>query len=130
MMTKFHAGDVAKIDGRTVIIQCIDNCAARVDIDNGELRWPLSDLELVESNYREFKEVDEVIILEPNPIQKRTYPCVWNDYEGENGMDYWIGKTVTIQKIYHDRIMVNENGWRWNECNLKHVDKEEAFCLY
>ena len=55
MMTKFHAGDVAKIDGRTVIIQCIDNGAARVDIDNGELRWPLSDLELVESNYREFK---------------------------------------------------------------------------
>lgn len=130
-MKKFYSGDVVKVHGREAIVQCASDYVAYLDIDNGKRAWNHKDLELVKSSHRKFNVGDEVIILEPNQIQKVNYPFSWNMTEGQNGMDYWIGKTVTIRHIKPDGVIkVNENRWSWDECNLIHAHELDTFCLY
>lgn len=120
-----------KLHGKEAIIQCADNDVAYLDIDNGEHAWNCKDLEIVKSNHREFHVGDEIIILEPSPLQKAKYPYSWNPNEGPHGMDYWIGEKVTIKDIKSKgSIKVNENRWSWDECNLVHAHELDTFCLY
>ena len=100
-------------------------------LHNGEHAWNCKDLEIVKSNHREFHVGDEIIILEPSPLQKAKYPYSWNSNEGPHGMDYWIGEKVTIKDIQSNgSIKVNENRWSWDECNLVHAHEVDTFCLY
>ena len=130
-MKKFYSGDVVKLYGKEASVQCANNYVAYLDIDHGESAWNCKDLELVKSNHREFNVGDEIIILEPNPIQKAKFPYSWNMTKVPYGMDYWIGETVTIQHIQSNgAIKVKENRWSWDECNLVHAHELDTFCLY
>ena len=132
MTHKLQYGDKVIANGQEAIVQVARGGIIRLDIDDGARIWHPKDLELVNSNMRELKVGDEVIVQEPTNLQKKYYPGGWNESDSirNDNMSQCVGKKFIIESIMDDGIRLVGSRWYWNECNIQKTQDIETFCLY